>query len=319
MGSSQSNPDSGSDEDEKPRKDVDTLALKLDRVEQESRKTLCFEARDLHLVEVPARAFNLKTLKLLDLSYNRLVSVPFEVGLLANLRTLNLSNNTLLSLTDSIAGCAMLRTLNLNMNSLEVLPDEIAGLSRLTELLVADNRLVEITPQIGFLFSLQILDISSNRLVALPAEMGSIVSLKELHAKENKIEEIPESFTELGNLNKLDIRKNNISSLPQGLLRKTDLVYLYSEENPFHDELESTEGYLQVIHLVCSHKSSSMVEGYTEYGKKASGRRRLNTMSSKGGDDRLHRVVVAVTVNSPYRPFPAWPRNLDTLGSSRPI
>lgn len=66
---------------------------------------------------IQAEIHNLKKLKILDLSNNKMTGVPAEIGQLKNLEILNLSNNLLTGLPHELGNLQNLKELNLSGNN----------------------------------------------------------------------------------------------------------------------------------------------------------------------------------------------------------
>ncbi|MBX3733499.1 MAG: hypothetical protein KF791_12995 [Verrucomicrobiae bacterium] len=94
-----------------------------------------------------------------------------EIGLqnLKRLRYLDLSGNRLTRLPVGVTSMAELRWLGLNFNALESLPDGLGVLSGLQRLYVRGNRLRHLPESIGLLPRLLELDLHGNALEALPS------------------------------------------------------------------------------------------------------------------------------------------------------
>lgn len=65
---------------------------------------------------LPSQIGNLRNLKILNASNNKMTGVPAEIGQLANLEVLDLSNNQLTGLPNELANLKNLKTLNLSGN-----------------------------------------------------------------------------------------------------------------------------------------------------------------------------------------------------------
>jgi Leucine-rich repeat (LRR) protein len=93
------------------------------------------------LTQIPAGAFSLVNLTLLNLAGNRLTNVPPEIGNLKNLQVLYLGNNQLTSIPDAICGLSHLRLLSLFQNNITGLPPCLSGMANLRTIGLSGNPL----------------------------------------------------------------------------------------------------------------------------------------------------------------------------------
>lgn len=102
------------------------------------------------LKEIPNQIFELRELKILDLSYNRIEKIEDAICLLENLVSFNLSNNFIYILNKEIFKLPRLRFLFLCENKIERVPNEILNQKSLLALDLRDNPLKKENLQ-GFL------------------------------------------------------------------------------------------------------------------------------------------------------------------------
>ncbi|XP_038075684.1 leucine-rich repeat protein 1-like [Patiria miniata] len=129
------------------------------------------------LSRVDPRILELKSLRALDLSGNRIRALPNDPGQLSALAELKVANNLLERLPPSLC-LSSLRT------SLQFL--DLAG-----------NSLKFFPPQICDLASLLRLNVANNQLTSLPEHFGQLSRLRFFSAAENQIEVLPFSFMDL--------------------------------------------------------------------------------------------------------------------------
>ena len=91
----------------------------------ENKQVLAVSLRDFGLTGLPESLGQLSSLRLLDLSGNRLSALPEALANLAYLQKLDLDENELTTLPDWIGGVAALETLNCTANRLASIPQEI--------------------------------------------------------------------------------------------------------------------------------------------------------------------------------------------------
>lgn len=102
-------------------------------------KTLRISKNSLQVV--PNQIFELRDLKILDLSHNRIEKIDDAICLLENLVSFNLSNNLIFNLNKEIFKLPKLRFLFLCENKIEKVPDEILNQKSLLALDLRDNPL----------------------------------------------------------------------------------------------------------------------------------------------------------------------------------
>jgi len=114
------------------------------------------------------------TLKLIDLSNNKITEVPVELGALGALEDINLSKNALTALPDEVlAGWSKIEFLNLSDNKLTRV-GSLAGCPKLYEILL-----------------------NGNQLESLPALETPHPELEKYNAADNPVKEAPEGYMEL--------------------------------------------------------------------------------------------------------------------------
>ncbi len=164
---------------------------------------------DLKLGTLPPELFELKKLRSLALSLNRLTSLPPEIGRLR-----------------------ALRELYLDRNQLTTLPSEIGQLTALTWLVLCSNRFTTLPPEIGQLTALKTLYLSYNQLTTLPPELGQLTALARLYLSGNQLTTLPPELGQLTALTRLDLTGNKLATLPPELGQLTALAELSLHDNP---------------------------------------------------------------------------------------
>ncbi|GJN08671.1 hypothetical protein PR202_ga26620 [Eleusine coracana subsp. coracana] len=110
------------------------------------RSTGIVALRDARLKEVPNEVLQVgNSMRILDLTNNKLVEIPEEVGRLVNLQRLmsllNVSDNKLKELPESIGSCKSLEELQANGNSIEDVPSSVCNLVCLKSLSLNGNKI----------------------------------------------------------------------------------------------------------------------------------------------------------------------------------
>jgi hypothetical protein len=124
-------------------------------------ETLCLS--NCGLLTVPRQVLNLKQLKHLDLSQNKLMRLPADLcAALSHMEMLDLSKNQLVYIPEDIDSLTHLTNLNLRSNQLTVLPPTINRLTALLELDIDWNRFKIIPPQLFEMPGLRCLNVENN-------------------------------------------------------------------------------------------------------------------------------------------------------------
>jgi len=191
------------------------------------------------------------TLRLLDLSGNRLTELPSQIGSLIQLQSLKLSNNRLVRLPEEIYYLTNLKTLVADHNLLEYSSALPRGCLRNVDLSfncfagevghpslamppcvyvckLSDNRITSIAPSFGFetLRDLQELDLDNNSLKTIPSEIGALSKLSCLKLRNNMIETLPAELFHNTLLSRLHLEGN---VLTLSTLREIDGFEKYLE------------------------------------------------------------------------------------------
>ncbi|NEO79069.1 COR domain-containing protein [Moorena sp. SIO4G3] len=171
------------------------------------------------------REARVKNLELLDLS-NLLdnlsdnSSVLEEVFELKQLKQLNLSGNKIKSIPESLGNLSNLTELDLGNNQLTNLPESLGNLSNLTELYLGNNQLTNLPEFLGNLSNLTELDLSWNQLTNLPESLGNLSNLTRLYLWENQLTNLPEYLGNLSNLTELYLSGNPLVVPPPEVASK---------------------------------------------------------------------------------------------------
>lgn len=207
----------------------DVLSLHLDLAVLDLSKNL--------LAGFPSPAFeNLRSLRILNLSCNRLDSYPISVSTLAFLEDLNLSLNLLKELPSSaFQHCSRLKHLDLSLNQLSSLPSDVFTTlnSTLITCNLRDNNLRQVCPSLLTLSLLTELDLDHNQLSTLiPEEKEFVTGISS------------NSLSSWNSLHCLALRENQIRALPKEIFLLSNLVELHIEGNPIQwSQLQSLDTY----------------------------------------------------------------------------
>ncbi|XP_046548902.1 leucine-rich repeat-containing protein 47-like isoform X1 [Haliotis rubra] len=138
---------------------------------------------------LPETVGDLKKLKLLDVSSNKIESFPKLDGL-TELQSLNASGNQLSEFPD-VSCLTNLHILNLSHNELQSLPDGIGDdkLEYLAQIMADNNAITQVPADLANLVRLHTLDLSFNKITELPPELSDCQKLKEFNVKGNKFKD----------------------------------------------------------------------------------------------------------------------------------
>ncbi|XP_033324479.1 leucine-rich repeat 47 isoform X2 [Megalopta genalis] len=139
---------------------------------------------ELYLVGLDRKSFDrqilrLQSLRILNLSNNRISSLPKELGSLQHLQELNLSQNCLDKAVkwvwlDQPAIKNNLKLLDISDNMLTMIPKEIGKLHAIVNFKASKNVLSYLPQSLGSLPNLKYLDVSKNKLKYLPGSMRNL-------------------------------------------------------------------------------------------------------------------------------------------------
>lgn len=141
----------------------DTLFLQLGDLEQMNvHRNELVSLLNLSLPQLSMH--QLRHLRLLNLSGNRLTSLPSETGVLSRLRRLDVSSNNLSKLPPTFSHLSSLETLHLGDNNFSTLDERFANLTQLQSLNLSKNLFSSLPYALRNLVMLRSLDISANAL-----------------------------------------------------------------------------------------------------------------------------------------------------------
>jgi hypothetical protein len=155
---------------------------------------------------------------MLQLAGNQIVELPAELGRLSHtLRLLEMSDNRLSALPDSLCALELLSSLRASENRIASLPGAIGELRRLRTLVLAANRLASLPEGLEQLEELVELDLASNALGAVPAELGRLSRLERLLLDDNQLRSVPAELGLLSSCTELGLAHNQLEELPPNL------------------------------------------------------------------------------------------------------
>ncbi|EEZ99173.2 toll-like protein [Tribolium castaneum] len=211
----------------------------------------------------------LKSLKNLDLSYNKNLVLPEQFfSNLYRLEQIDLSGCNLTQLPNNMfKNCHELKMVALRRNNLKYFPQKFFdNLYNLEELDVASNQ-IESIPDLQSLTKLKIIKLENNNIQVLPAEIfGDLIRLEELYLQQNQIETIHSRiFFNNDELRIIDLSENRYSRSDEVLFKDTinieeidlsnnlitrieDVVTL--DNKPFLQKIDLTYNLIGAVSLV---------------------------------------------------------------------
>jgi leucine-rich repeat protein SHOC2 len=218
------------------------------------------------LVTLPKNLENLKSLKTLKLSSNKLSkSIPKEILNLPNLTNLDISHNENLSECEKvdstslqkvmISSCKLskfpkgiaeipsLKILEMIYNTDITFDDDDTIESNLETLIFSSCNLPSIPKIIGSMKSLEMLNLSYNKISAFES-IQNLKNLKHLLLSHNQLSEISNEFECLSNLRIIDLDHNKLKEFPTFISKLKDLEELYIGYNEIEELPKSESGEL---------------------------------------------------------------------------
>ena len=164
----------------------------------------------------------------LVMSKNRLFSIPavvHEIGIfhrrthhdgeessgVPTLRVLDVSGNRLINLASALGHMHELVELRIDSNKIRHLSNVIEGLWNLQVLDARNNAIPTLPIEIGKCSALEQLYLDNNEIQTIPGSLGNLTNLTRLGLSHNKITSFPLSLSNLTILQRLDYEHNNIS------------------------------------------------------------------------------------------------------------
>ncbi len=184
-----------------------------------------------NLREIPEGVGELPYLEYLDVSLHAVQAVPKFIKNLKKLKILKLSSNKIATVAEEIGELVLLESFDLNDNLIKEIPTSIGNLVKLKYLKLAGNEISHLPKSIGHLSSLELLQLNSNKLKKLPDSIGDLQSLEDLHIEHNRLEKLPETIRNLQNLESLCLDYNNLSEVPVGIEGLASLKFFHLTKN----------------------------------------------------------------------------------------
>ena len=205
---------------------------------------------ECNLPYIPPAIWEMKFLKILDISRNKINNLLPEIGQLESLQKLNLQQTNITTLPPEIAYCQDLEEILLWGNVIESLPETLPEMLKLRtlavnyrsfcagvdsfaeseELLRKGKLTSEHIPIVVFeLSTLEMLDLENTKINNIPDL--STNSLKEFYLRKNFLSKVPPGIFNLHHLTVLDMSHNLLKVLPEDIGRVRSLVILRLNDN----------------------------------------------------------------------------------------
>ncbi|VDL91403.1 unnamed protein product [Schistocephalus solidus] len=222
-----------------------------------ANRTGSLQFSGLKLTKIPDEVKKVATLRIIDLSSNKIRTVDTWIGLLQNIKLLNLSENRLSYLPVEVTRLTKLETLLVSKNTLRTLtpPSSISNFSALTSLRTVDlscNCLVDFPVELcTSTIPLDHLNLSNNQISVIPTCVEALQTI-ELNLNENKVDTISESISRCPRLKVLRLAHNaiTIQAFPMSILENSTVSLLALEDNPLQIKaLQELPAYSKVSTL----------------------------------------------------------------------
>lgn len=198
-------------------------AVKLDRY---IRKTLASNEKTLDLSlkmmsSIPAKVLDATKIEILNLCSNKLEEFP-QLGKLKSLRDLNLSWNKIPEIPTAISGLISLQKLDMSFNTLSRISPFISFCKQLRFLILNDNSLTELPCSLGDCEKLTKMNLEFNQITRLPKTITKL-KFKSLRLTGNPLEWPPPTIAFAGTeaLREFFAGGSVLNRLQEGLVGKS--------------------------------------------------------------------------------------------------
>ncbi len=190
---------------------------------------------NLGLYSIPNSVSDLRNLKRLDITDNKITKLKGSLNGNQALEDLVLNDNPLVDLDSDLLELSKslpnLTYISLNKIGLVNVPSAIRNFSDLGVLLLSSNYLTDIPKWIEDLPNLRRLDISYNKFEIFPKSVCEATSLTSISANNNYIREIPENINKMEFLVRFELQHNNLTEIPVNITKLQYLKSLWVFEN----------------------------------------------------------------------------------------
>ncbi|XP_060068243.1 malignant fibrous histiocytoma-amplified sequence 1 homolog [Ylistrum balloti] len=216
---------------------------------------------ECNLPYIPPVIWRLTSLKVLDISRNKINMLPSEIGNLGNLISLNLKHTNLATLPPEIAYCQDLEEILMWGNEIETLPETLPEMPKLHTLAFDYRHFCKLVDQTYMENYLSTGQIKSKHIPMVVFELPALrsldlentkinnlmeiynISMREFNLSHNFIQTLPLSLYKLNHLVFLDLSYNQIATLPDELGNVKSLIKLRASNNKLQ-QVPTTIGQL---------------------------------------------------------------------------
>lgn len=217
-----------------------------------------------------------------------LTSVPQAIlERASSVRILDLSNNRLSALPEWIAQLEQLEVLFLSNNHFSELPEVVGRVPSLRMIGMRDNQ-IDFVSADALPARLEWLTLTNNHIAQLPPELGRLSRLRKLLLAGNRLQSLPDSLCESSSLELLRLSANRFESFPRWLWSLPSLAWIALAGNPCTYRPMSNEEEVEPISWRRLHIGE-------ELGRGASGKTYRATLL--GTSDKTEMVAVKVFTN----------------------
>jgi len=200
------------------------------------------------LSDLPSLQF-LRSLRMLNLSANKISALLSSLGSLTSLEELRLTGNAIEYISPDIGKLVSLEKLYLQNNQIKSVPAQLTRLTKLEDLDLSGNPLADL-PEEFVLPNLEVLDLNGCGLCALPESFSKCTRLLELDLGCNTLEHLPHNMGRLTRLSKLTLADNLLVDLPVSMGHCRGLRWLDLSRNPIRNEKMLERANVGTDHLV---------------------------------------------------------------------
>jgi hypothetical protein len=179
---------------------------------------------------LPNSIVKLKSLKSLNISYNKCRLLPTNFQRLTEIVSFNAIGNEISELPEGVFEWKYIKYLHLQSNLINAISDKIENLSTLNYLNLSSNQLTVIPSSVSRLSELRELHLYANKICRLPDNFGELKLLYFLNLSCNKLNRVPESVGDMSSLENLDLKYNDLDSLPSSFENLKSLIKIYFDE-----------------------------------------------------------------------------------------